>query len=327
MDNITTKEKLAVMLENGGDAYISGSMIAETLGITRSAVWKHIKALETDGYRIEAVTNRGYRLQQDNDVISQNTIRKYLGDEAGKFTLDIYSSTTSTNEILKSAALRSQTWHTVIASHQSAGKGRSGRSFYSPAESGLYLSMLLRPDMPIEKATFVTTAAAVAACRTIERCTDENARIKWVNDIFINEKKVCGILTEASTDMESGGLEWVIMGIGFNVYEPEGGFPDTAGIAGYILGERKRDLRSRIAAGFMIEFRKICEDLSDNDYKEEYKRRNFIPGKRINAIRGGVSVPAFAIGIDDECRLIVRYDDGREDVISSGEVSIRPIKA
>ena len=330
---MNTKQQLAELLEAGGDGYISGSEIAASLGVTRAAIWKCIKQLESEGYEIEASAGNGYRLGPCSDAVSENCLRKYLGEYADKYSLEVFQSIDSTNTYLKkrapelvSSARGGALWHAAVASSQSAGRGRMGRSFESPYGSGVYLSVLMRPDLPAAEAVRITTASAVAACRAIEECTDEVPSIKWVNDVFVRGKKTCGILTEASIDLESGGLDWAVMGIGFNVYEPEGGFPEEIrGIAGPIAQKRLRDLRSRIAAAFLKAFYDICSDLGSARFSEEYKRRSFLTGRHINVLRSGISIPAKALDIDEECRLIVQYDDGRTEALSSGEVSVRAI--
>ena len=323
---MATKERLASLLEREDGKFISGEAIAESLGITRAAVWKNIRLLQDDGYIIEAVKNRGYRLTGANDVLSPGSVAKYLGEAADEFSLEVAGRVTSTNTVMKERADSLPDWTVIIAQSQSEGRGRSGRSFYSPAETGLYISIIQRPDIPAWQATKITTASAVAACRAIEECTDESAGIKWVNDVYVRNRKVCGILTEASFGMETGELEWVIMGIGFNVYEPEGGFPeDIARIAGSISHEKIKDLRSRIAASFLKHFRELCRDLNAADFYSEYRKRSFIIGKQIYVLKPQGPVSAEAVGIDDECRLLVRYGDGTRETLSSGEVSIRAV--
>ncbi len=322
-ENMNKKQQLINMLELNDD-YLSGNVIAEELGITRAAVWKYIKQLQEDGYEIEAVTNRGYKLSDTNDVISEGVINKYLGTYADKIVLEVRAAVTSTNDVLKENAPNLPPWQTLVAMQQTAGKGRRGRSFYSPADTGFYLSILLKMDIRPEIATRFTTAAAVAACRAIENCTDAQPSIKWVNDVFADKHKVCGILTEASISVESGGLDWAVMGIGFNVYEPEGGFPkDISNIAGAISREKKKDLRSRIAADFIKNFYDICLNITDSNIAAEYKERSFMIGQEILVMRGDEQAEATAINIDDECRLVVRYTNGRIEALSSGEVSTR----
>ncbi|MBQ5523777.1 MAG: biotin--[Oscillospiraceae bacterium] len=201
---------------------------------------------------------------------------------------------------------------------------RIGRSFYSPSDTGIYLSVLLRPSLPASEAVRITTAAAVAACRAIEECTEAVPKIKWVNDVFVDGKKVCGILTEGSLNMEAGGLDWAVMGIGLNVYEPEGGFPEEIRqVAGAIAQQRKKNLRNMLAASFLRQFYGICSNLPAADFAEEYRKRSFLQGKEVLVLRGETAVPARVLEIDDDCRLVVQYENGSQEALSSGEVSIR----
>lgn len=270
-----------------------------------------------------------------DDPLNEALIRQYLGECEGKFALEVFPEIDSTNTYLKKKAVQAhqsgwpadlKAWHTVIASFQSAGRGRMGRAFASPAGTGLYLSILLHPQISAERATRITTAAAVAACRAIVACTGEEPKIKWVNDVFLHGKKVCGILTEASVNPESGKLDWAVMGIGFNVYEPQGGFPEELkDIAGAVSAEWQPDLRSRIAASFLREFYGLCRDLKATGFLEEYRRRSFLIGQEVNVLRGETVRPATALDIDSECHLLVRYEDGSIEALSSGEVSVRPM--
>jgi len=330
---MNARQQVAALLEDAGEGFVSGSTLADSLGITRAAVWKCIRQMEEEGYRIDA-SKRGYRLSQSSDAVSKSAVLRYLGDAAPLFELEVLQQVDSTNTYLKRMApelrgiqgrVADAPWRAVIAGSQNAGRGRMGRSFVSPAGSGVYLSVFLTPRLSARQAVRITTAAAVAACRAIEACTDRQPRIKWVNDILIDGKKTCGILTEASIDLESGGLDWAIMGIGFNVYEPEGGFPEEIkSIAGPIALERQRDLRSRLAAQFLRNFHEVCTDLENGGFAREYKRRSFLIGQPIHVIQNGAMRPAMALDIDEECRLLVRYEDGSTEALSSGEVSVRP---
>ena len=175
---MNARQQVATLLEEAGQEYLSGNAIAEELGITRAAVWKCIRQLENDGYRIEAA-RKGYRLSEESDAISKNAVLRYLGDAAPLFDLEILSEVDSTNTHLKRIAPglkaagggEDAPWRTVIAGSQSAGRGRMGRSFASPAGSGVYLSVFLTPHLSAGRAVRITTAAAVAACRAIEACT------------------------------------------------------------------------------------------------------------------------------------------------------------
>lgn len=324
MAGTATKERLVRMLAENRGSYLSGSRIAEQLGITRAAVWKQIRSLMAEGYEIDAVTNRGYCLGDRSDVITKEGLLAALGPEGARYTLEVHDSITSTNTVLKERAESLPDWYVIVSGRQTAGRGRIGRSFYSPEATGIYLSVLLRPDLPAEQSVRITTAAAVAACRAIEETTDRTPGIKWVNDVFVEGRKVCGILTEGSLNLETGGLDWVVMGIGFNVYEPEGGFPEEIReIAGPVEAERAGDLRVRLAGAFLRHFGKVCDSLAEASFAEEYRKRSIVTGQNILVLRNGQEIPAFAEDIDGECRLRVRYADGREELLSSGEVSIR----
>ena len=319
-----TKDAVLELLEKSRGEYISGAAAAEALGITRTAVWKAVRTLQDEGYDITAATNRGYMLAADSDVLSPQRIRELLIGVIPPEQIHVHRCVTSTLDLAKKLAEQGAPEGTVIiASEQTAGRGRRGRSFYSPAGTGVYISILLRPALPAERAVLITTATAVAACEAIEGVTGETAGIKWVNDIFVRGRKVSGILTEASFSMESGSLDYAAMGIGLNVYPPEGGFPeDIADTAGSILRDRQPDARSRLAADFVKRFMDIYSGLSEAGFVAEYRRRSIVPGRRISVISASGTRPAEALDIDGECRLVVRYDDGETAALSSGEISI-----
>ena len=317
----STKEQLVELLEKNSGTYISGNMIAESLGITRAAIWKNIKQLENDGYVIDAGTNKGYRLDPDSDVLTYKNVTAFLNNK--KCTVEVFDQVSSTNTFLKEKAADLPDWHVAVAGSQSEGRGRTGRSFFSPKGSGVYLSVLLRPDVPITNSGHLTAAAAVAACRAIEACTDAKPVIKWVNDVFVNGKKVCGILTEASVNFETGLPDWIVTGIGFNVYPPKQGFPkEIAKIAGAITEQRQNNLRAKLASGFIDSFYDICSS-GQADFYKEYKRRCFIIGTPIYVLRAEEKIPAMALDIDRDFGLKVRYENGKTEVLSAGEVSIR----
>ena len=231
----------------------------------------------------------------------------------------------STNNYLKKLAEDGEKENTiVIAKHQSGGKGRMGRSFFSP-KSGLYMSILLRPNFSAEKSLFITTATAVAVSDAIDSLSDKNSSIKWVNDVFIDSKKVCGILTEASIDFETGGLSYAVVGLGVNLYHPADGFPeDIKNIAGTVFdSEISGDEKAKFAAEIINGFFNIYNNFENSDFMKRYKRKSFILGKKINVIKGDKKTPATAIDIDDEARLLVEYETGERESLFSGEVSIK----
>jgi len=322
---MTIKEQLIELFENNKGRYLSGAEIANRLGVTRAAIWKAVKALQSAGYRIDAVTNKGYCLSEDTDVLSVSGIRKYLKPDGIGLDIGVYETVSSTNTVLREKADAGARQGTVVISaSQTEGRGRMGRGFFSPTDTGIYLSILLRPELHASDATLITTAAAVAVCEALESVTDTRPQIKWVNDIFLDGKKVCGILTEASIGMENGNIEYAVLGAGINVYPPQSGFPDKLGeTAGFVLKTRQSDAKNRLAAEVLNRFSYWYHRLGAGDFIGEYRRRSLAPGKRITVVSGGRETPATALDIDSQCRLIVRYDDGRVAALHSGEISIR----
>ncbi len=260
------------------------------------------------------------------DLLSCEGIKSFLSESLRDVIKpEFYPTTESTNTISKNRASQGENeGFFVVASEQTAGRGRLGRSFYSPDDTGLYMSLLLKPDIKPEDAVLITTAAAVSVCEALEITGVRNPQIKWVNDVFVNGKKVCGILTEASFNSRKGSLDYVVLGVGINVYEPEGGFPeDIKDIAGAVFVEKNENLRNRIAAEFLNYFMRYYKKFEDKSHCSEYARRCFVIGENINVIKNGEATPAKALGIDENCGLLVEYKDGEKAVLNSGEISIR----
>ena len=322
---MSTKDKLLELFESDKGNYLSGEELAERLGCSRAAVWKAVNLLRSEGHSISAVTNKGYCLDPASDVLSQAGVEKYLGEYKGRIRLDVQKCVGSTNDVLRRLAAEGAPEGTVsVAGMQTGGKGRLGRSFFSPKDSGLYLSILLRPEMSAFDAVRITTAAAVAVSETVEKLSGRQAAIKWVNDVRIDGKKICGILTEASFSLENGGLEYAVVGIGVNAYEPEGGFPDEIkDIAGAVFTGHGEDLRCRLAGGIISRFMDLYRDLSSDDMLNSYRSRLEWKGDRIRVIRGSDEFECTLIDVDDAYALRVRLDDGSEKLISSGEITIR----
>lgn len=316
------KDQILELLENNKTIYLSGESIAGQLCVTRAAVWKAIKSLQKDGYQIDAVTNKGYCLSAQTDILSAASIKKYL-DPSIHLNINVMKSVTSTNSVLKELANAGEDEGTVlVASEQTEGRGRMGRSFYSPADTGIYFSIILKPNLDARQATTITTLAAVAVCNAIEKVSTESAKIKWVNDIFVNNKKVCGILTEASVSMENGKIDYVILGIGLNVYEPKEGFPsDIQNIAGYIFKKKENEVMNRLIAEFFNCFYSHYNNLDSKEFVQEYKERNLVIGRPITVISKKGNRRAKVIGIDDNCGLHVLYEDESEEVLTAGEIT------
>jgi len=324
---MSTKIKVLELLEKNRGKSLSGEEIASQLNISRNSVWKAVKSLEQDGYEIQAATNRGYALSSESNILSVQGLLPYLFNESYAEKINVYKSLESTNTTAKEMAIKGCGHGAiVIADHQTAGKGRFGRSFYSPAKSGLYMSIVLRPNiLKLPDITLITSATAVVVCRAVESVTGQNPGIKWVNDILLNEKKICGILTEAVTDIESGGVEWVVVGIGININTTD--FPDELSntATSLLAGQTAGAVRNRLAAEIINTF--LSEDtwVSNKKIYEEYKSRLTMLGNRITVKSRNETFEATALDIDESCRLIVQKTDGGRLALSSGEVSVKAI--
>ncbi|KAI4452223.1 Bifunctional ligase/repressor BirA [Eubacterium plexicaudatum ASF492] len=253
-DHMNTKGKLLELLEANRGSYFSGEEIAGLLSVSRTAVWKAVKSLQKEGYPIDAVTNKGYCLSLETDILSSQGIQKYLHPNIKNIDISLLPTVSSTNTLMKAKAdANMPEGCLLIASEQTNGKGRYRRNFYSPHNTGIYMSLLLRPqNCTSVQAAQITTIAAVAMCEAIEAVSGERAEIKWVNDILIRGKKVCGILTEGSFNLETGALEYAVLGLGLNLYEPEEGFPKALiSVAGTVFHASHSDAKNRLAAEFL----------------------------------------------------------------------------
>ncbi len=321
-----TKEQVLALFENNKGSYFSGEDIAEKLSVSRTAVWKAVKSLRSEGYKIDAIQNKGYCLSVETDILSVQGIQKYLKPLCRSMELNVVPTLNSTNTMVREmAASGAAEGYTVIANNQTNGKGRSGRGFYSPPDTGIYMSLLLRPPYCSSKqAVKLTTMAAVAACEAIEAVSGEKAQIKWVNDIYVAGKKVSGILTEASFGLEDGFMEYAVLGIGINVSPPKGGFPrELENIAGAVFHEAQSDGKNHLVAEFLNHFMTYYTLLGDTSYVHNYRNRSLVIGKEIQVLFSEQQRGALALDVDEECRLIVRYEDGRVESLSSGEIRVK----
>ena len=321
-------ELLRILEEHKGET-VSGELVAEKLKCTRAAVWKAVTALRKEGYVSEAGQNRGYRLVPESSLLSKEAVSLYL-EKAGIQNPQVYvfDETGSTNQEARRLVLSGEADHgaVVIARKQTAGRGRRGRSFYSP-DGGIYLSVVLKPHDDINKSLMITTSAATAVYKAVKEVCGIDLDIKWVNDLYKEGKKVCGILAEADTDFETGEIRSAIVGIGINVYTDTSKIPgELKDIVGVLYEDRNAGERtdlSRLAAAVTAHLIEETRVLSISDV---YIERNLIPGKQISITDGEQVRYAQAIRICEDGRLLVREEDGTENRLSYGEVSVR-IKA
>ena len=323
---MTTKEKLLALLEDSKGTFFSGEEIARTLQVSRAAVWKAVNALREDGYTIDAATNKGYRLSPDSDILSPQGIRRFLKPEYRDLDLTVLPTAPSTNALVREKANQGRPEGCVIvACEQTDGRGRYGRQFFSPIDSGVYLSLLLRPTAySPQQATCLTAAAAAAMCQAIEAVTGQQPGIKWVNDIFLHGKKVCGILTEAAVGLETGTLNYMVLGAGVNLYPPVEGFPEEIQpIAGSVLERSCPEAKNRLVGEFLNRFWDFYTHPECRTYLEDYRSRSLAIGQNVTVLSAGRAVSAYAYGIDDDFRLLVRYENGDTEALSYGEIRIQ----
>lgn len=327
-----TKDKVLNLLRANSNAYISGQEIAESLFMTRAAVWKAIKALRESGYEIEAVNNKGYCLVCPNEMLVEDIIRAELKPELSDYKLFIHDEVTSTNDYARNYYYEGRgTEFAVISDCQTKGRGRHGRVFFSPKGTGLYISLAITPNSNMSEGSLLVAMTAVAISKAISETLGIETDIKWVNDVFLNGKKVAGILTEAVTSFEAGTIECAIVGIGVNIYEPSDGFPDEIKKkAGALLPNNDADfqVKNKLAASIINHFYEYYLE-KNRDFIKEYRSRSNILGNYIKITPTGkedtaTAYKGYAVAkeIDDECHLIVEYEDGKRVTLLSGEVSI-----
>lgn len=257
------------------------------------------------------------------ETLSEAGIRECLTAKVFGSRLILLEETDSTNNDAKRIATEgAKEGTTVIANRQTAGKGRLGRSFFSPEEKGIYMSVVLRPKLALKSSTLITSMAAVAVARAIEKTSGVYAQIKWVNDVFLNGKKVCGILTEAAMDSENGQLAYAVLGIGVNVGCME--FPqELREVATSVSNEAGKSVpREVLIAEILNELEAFYGTLASGSFLEESRKRSLVIGKEIKVVGAGQSYPARAVAIDESGQLVVETEEGRQ-ALYSGEVSIR----
>ena len=323
---MTSCDRVLALLAEREGGFVSGDALAQSLSLSRSAVWKAVAQLRRAGYDIDAATRRGYCLRAADAVLSEAGIRRHLRHPA--LDLRVFDELDSTNAALKRLAEEgAPEGLALIAEAQTQGRGRMGRSFYSPGQSGLYLSLLLRPRAGGFSPGALTACAAVAVAEAIEAVTGLHVQIKWVNDLLLGGKKVCGILTEGALDCEAGRLRYAVLGVGVNVCAPKNGFPEELQtVAGALFDDdRGAALRCRLAAEILDRLWALYAQLPETGaFWEAYRARCDLPGKPIHIL--ALDAPpqkATALAIAPDFSLLVELPDGTKQSLRSGEVSVR----
>lgn len=317
---------LHILYKKNGEC-VSSSEISQELEITRSAIFKIINELKNQGYNIESIHHKGYRLLECEDLISADIINELLSKNNKHKNIKYIETVDSTNTLAKKIIIENTEFpDVIIANTQTDGRGRLGRSFYSPENKGIYCSFILEPFIKIENSILVTVAASVAVSKAIEKITGRCTQIKWINDIYLDNKKVSGILTEAVTNFETGMIDKIVLGVGINFKMEKDSFPeDISGIATSIYTDSTQGItRNQLVSQLILEIDDCIGNIEDKSIIDYYIEKSLVIGKNINiSILGkNESIPGKAVNIDKNGFLIVETENGLI-TLNSGEVSIR----
>lgn len=323
--NIKLKSKILNRLKDSDD-FVSGEKLSEEFNMTRSGIWKYINMLKEDGYIIESITRRGYRILSSPDILTLQEIESNLSTEFIGRTIHYYDTIDSTNKEAKRMANLEDEGTVVVSEEQTDGKGRLGRLWVSPKGKGIWMSIILKPNVEPFKVGAITLLGAASVYKGLKKMNIDS-EIKWPNDILIDEKKVCGILTEMSAELNM--INYLVMGIGINVNLDEVDIPEELkDKATSIKINQKKDIyRKVLLANILNEFEKLYIDFKDagNVSKAiEICRENSVSiGREVKVIRGKEERIGKALDIDDKGELVVEFKDGITESIFSGEVSVR----
>lgn len=319
-------EILRALKESG--AFISGQYLCERFQVSRTAVWKAVEQLKKEGYHIEAVRNKGYRLIESPDVISGAELKSIMETRWAGGEIHYYDKTDSTNIQAKLGGESGAVHGTLfVADRQEAGRGRRGRSWDSPGGVCIYMTILLRPDIEPSKAPMLTLVMALSVAEGIREQTGLAAEIKWPNDIILNKKKVCGILTEMSTEIEY--INYVITGVGINTNQEKFSEEIKERATSLLIEGGSRVRRSRLIAAVMKRYEENYERfMKTEDLSGLYEKYNDLlvnANQDVRILEPQGEYEAHALGINEKGELVVTTADGEEKHIFAGEVSVRGI--
>ncbi|MBB6219009.1 BirA family biotin operon repressor/biotin-[acetyl-CoA-carboxylase] ligase [Anaerosolibacter carboniphilus] len=323
------KDVLETLKYNKG-SFISGEELSNRLGVTRTAIWKHINQLKEEGYEIESVSRKGYRLMGEPDLLNQHALQLELKTKTIGRRIVHYDTIDSTNTVAKKiAAEGAEEGAVVIAEEQTGGRGRLGRQWVSPKGAGIWMSLVLRPSIEPAEAAKITQIAAAAVTLAIRRVTGCEAGIKWPNDIILHKKKVCGILTEMGAELNS--VSYIVVGIGINANVDVALFPEEVKrIATSIKDCVGNNIsRKEIVLHILKEFEDLYLDFiytkSIKKSVEICKAYSVTLGNTVKIINRDQTIIAEAVDLTEEGELIIRNQEGQMEKIISGEVSVRGI--
>ena len=323
------QDEILSLLRSEPDTYRSGEEMSRQLGVSRAAVWKAVEALRRAGYEIVSAPNRGYRLSAAPDDLRAGELTAALsGHLVGREVVCLDTVDSTNSEVKRRAADGAMEGLAVISDEQTAGRGRRGNAFQSLKGKGLFCSVLLRPQVALDALSQLTAWTAVAVCRAIETCCGLTCGIKWTNDIILDGKKLCGILTELEFEAESAAAVAVVVGVGVNVGQTDADFgPDLSPIATSLTQALGRPVRRAELAVHLItalDEMYAAFPQGKNEYLAEYRRRCVTTGHEVALVRpDGGREPAFAQEVDDDFALVCRLPDGSTRTVTAGDVSVR----
>ena len=324
---MTLRQSILMALKENNGEWLSGEVLSASLDLSRTMIWKQIKQLKAEGYVVESSSKKGYRLVACPDILSADEVCPGLITEVfGRRDYFYYPSIDSTNRQARILASQGYPEGTVVvADMQTDGRGRRGRSWYSPAGQGIYMSLILRPRIPLKEISRISLMPAVALAETLQEELGLAARIKWPNDILINHKKIAGILSEAITDMD--GIEFVVIGMGLNINNPESDFPDDFRTdPTSILTEMKQPAsRVRILQSLLAKLEYHYQLLQKGDFVETLaagRRMSMVIGQKVSLETSQGIVTGRAVDIDENGFLLVDEGSGVQHTVISGEIEV-----
>jgi len=326
---MTLRESVLLALKEKNGEWLSGEGLSISLNISRTMVWKQIKQLQAEGYVVDSSSKKGYRLMACPDILTAEEVCAGLTTEVlGRRDYFYYPSVDSTNKQARILASEGYPEGTiVVAEMQTEGRGRRGRNWYSPPGQGIYMSLILRPSIPLKEISRISLMKAVAVAETLQEELGLPARIKWPNDVLINDKKIAGLLSEAITDMD--GIEYIVIGIGLNINNPESDFPDDFRTdPTSILAEKKQPVsRVKLMQRLLAKLEHHYYLLLKGDFAETLstgKRLSMVIGQMVSLETSQGLVTGRAVDIDEDGFLLVDDGSGFQHTVISGEIDVLP---
>lgn len=322
------KNKVLRMLKDS-KGFISGEKISNEFNMTRAGIWKYINMLKEDGYNIESISRKGYRLISSPDILNYEEIEEYLDTDSMGRNIHHFDSIDSTNKKAKEMALGEKEGTVLVAEEQIGGKGRLGRTWISPKGKGIWMSIILKPKVDPMKVAKITLLGAAAVTKALNNL-NIRSQIKWPNDILIDGKKICGILTEMNCELNM--INYVVMGIGINVNLDANEIPEDLRdkATSVKISEGKEINRKELLANILNEFEELYLSFRDKDdvsYAIDICRKNSaLIGKEIRVIKGEEIKLGKALDINEEGQLVVEFENGVVENVYSGEVSVRGLE-